>query len=250
MIHPRLGVWVSVVSAGRPQNVAQMQTLIGTRATWYVPRAQFDAYRREGVTALEDQETHGLARARTIAMQDAHAHGQINVQVSDDLRSLKWAVRRGDKVVGEPTTWVAAITALRAALDSTGATLAGVPPTANPFYVNPDAPIRRNVFVIADIMVIPPTTLTFDQGCVPKEDYDFTLAQIAHGGGTVRDDRVLAQFAHYTNKGGLTGIRTDAMEASAVARLKAKWPGALRDNPRRPNEVLINRGWSYGEATR
>lgn len=126
---------------------------------------------------------------------------------------------------------------LAAAIESTGARLAGASPTGNPFYSR--QPLSTRHFVIASMILVQPSEPRFDPGFRLKEDYDFTAAHLDAYGTVARVDRLLPTFRHYTNSGGCQPYRDLATEQAAVARLQTKWPGVFRDNPRRPGEVIM-----------
>ena len=73
-----------------------------------------------------------------------------------------------------------------------------------------------------------------------KEDYDYTLQHIARFGGVVRSNDLLAEYKHYSNTGGAVDVRNSVNEQLNIAYLKSKWGDAIRDNPRRPNEILLS----------
>jgi hypothetical protein len=58
-------------------------------------------------------------------------------------------------------------------------------------------------------------------------------------GSIARCNAVLATFAHRTNKGGACDYRTSELEQTTIKQLKDKWPGMLKDNPKRKDEILL-----------
>ena len=89
--------------------------------------------------------------------------------------------------------------------------------------------------------MVKPTGLRFDPEIRLKEDYDYTLQHIERHGGTVRYGKYLATFKHYKNAGGAVSYRTEQLEQKTIAQLKTKWPGCFADNPKRPNEILMQK---------
>jgi hypothetical protein len=221
---------VYVISAGRPDAVARMAPhLEGVGPVWWiVPEQDCDAYAERGAQALADPGS--LVGARNLALDRAFGHGQACVQVSDDLRRIRalpgqdWTLRQ---VIGD----------LDAALDATGLALAGCAPTANLYFAKPG--IATWKFIVGDLIMVRPNELRFDPALRLKEDYDFTLQHITTHGGAARCDYIAPDFAHYTNAGGAVAVRTPEVEQEAIVYLMGKWPGLLRLNPRRPNEVLM-----------
>jgi len=87
-------------------------------------------------------------------------------------------------------------------------------------------------------MFIKPNPLRFDEQLTLKEDYDYTLQHIKHI-GTIRYQKYLFTFEHYSNKGGAVEIRNSNEEQRNIKILFAKWGNKIRLNQKRNNEILI-----------
>lgn len=218
-----LGVYLAVVSTARPQSVEPMTEMIG-EATWYT-RHQ-DEY--------GDERIEGLCNARNAALTDAFAAGLPCVQVSDDLTKLERLV--GEKGT-EPLVFREAVEAMQSALALSDARLAGVAPTSNAFYASHK--IKRRHFIVGDLVMVEPCDLFFDASLPLKEDYDYTCQHLEKYGAVARIDWILAHFRHRDNAGGAVAVRTPELEQEAIATLMQKWPGWIKLNPKRANEVLL-----------
>jgi hypothetical protein len=227
---------VCIISAGRPQAAEWMEAWCdGLEPLWLVGREQIPDYRSFG--ARDVMEGGSLCDARNRALDIAQAHNRPCVQLSDDLRALGAAhgPKRADVW---PLKLPEVIEILGNALAETGAQLAGCAPTANPFYSRQK--INQTGFIVGDlILTAAGCPIRFDTALRLKEDYDYTLAHLTEYGRVARVDYLLADFLHRRNRGGAVAYRSAEMEQNAIAYLKGKWPGQLRDNPRRPNEVLL-----------
>lgn len=225
---------VAIVSSGRPANVPAMEAwCAGLSPAWFVGDGEGAAYRAAGASAVT--ESGGLVASRNAALEAAD--GGWCVQLSDDLKTLQWAngKRRADT---RCLTLIEALEAMEACVDSYRARLVGVAPTANPFYSS--GKIKQHAFIVGDLMLIDSASRPrFDPAFSLKEDYDFTLQHLSVYGHIARVDALLAGFAHRTNAGGAVAYRDEQTERIAIERLTAKWPGAIRPNPKRPNEVLL-----------
>lgn len=236
MRHKALGVFVSVISHRRPATVPRMQELLGCPVTWVVgDQVDEDAYLSAGASAVV--QGGRLCNSRNLALDLAFMDGLPCVELSDDLKTLAFAV---DKKRVRPAAFEEVVLSMQAGCAVTGAHLAGVAPTANPFYYNPNQPLKTAAFIVGDLIYVRPCALRFDEGLRLKEDYDYTLQHLTQFGAVARVDSVLATFAHRTNKGGAVDFRTAEREQEAIAFLRAKWPGRIKDNPRRPDEILLN----------
>lgn len=224
-------VAVSVISAGRPAAVARMTEMAeGMPLRWYVPGHEVGEYRLAGAEAVV--ATSGLCQARNAALDDARP--AWCVQLSDDLRRLNVVTPLGQR----PIRLVQAISALVSLARRHDARLAGAAPTDNPYFTHRRVSLDK--FIVGDLMAVAgDAEPRFDTALLLKEDYDFTLQHLARYGTVLRWEHLLASFDHKTNRGGAVAYRTHSLEQTAIGRLKAKWPGCIMDNPRRPDEVLL-----------
>lgn len=225
---------VTVISAGRPDSVARMTELVGP-ATWYVPEAEREAYEVRGAKTRPDSGS--LCAARNRALEEAFGARVPCVQLSDDLKALRVLRVRDGKKTAEETTFDAVVQTLEEETFKASAYLGGGAPTANPFYASERT--ATNLFILGDLMFVRPTPLRFDTGLQLKEDYDYTCQHYAEYGAVARVGWIIPDFAHRTNAGGAVAFRTAELEQETIAKLKGKWPGWIRDNAKRPNEILL-----------
>jgi len=237
MVDDSIGCYIAIVSSKRPQNVAGMEAFLGVQPTWYVGLGEGELYRQAG--ARNVIEAGGLVETRNRAIDDAFGLGVPAVEVSDDLRWLKRSVSKRNSERHE-LPFADCVKLMIEAAQGYGLRLAGISPTNNAFYSDPEKPVKTRVFICADLFVLlPPCDLRFDDSLRLKEDYDYTLQHIAAYGGVVRRDDIQAQFLHRTNPGGAVAYRTARAEQEAIDYLKAKWGTLVADNPRRENEILL-----------
>lgn len=233
------GVYLSVISCGRSGNVARQTEMTGP-ATWFVAPGDEPAYQAE-VSRVGGAVLLGglLCEARNRALEEAFGLGLTCVQLSDDLRRVRRAV---DRKATEEVSFGWALAEVRRSMLETRARLGGVAPTTNAFYFNPAKPLTHRGFILGDWSVVDPCDLRWDEGLRLKEDYDFTLQHLRTFGVVARRNDILADFAHRSNAGGAVAFRTAEREQEAIRHLKAKWGQLIRDNPRRPNEILLRLG--------
>lgn len=230
---------IAIISARRPAAVERMAPLLQgfSNFCWYVADAKDLAdYRAAGATSV--CVGGPLTRARNAALDDAAGLHEDCVQISDDCTGLAWTANNLRAGV-QPITLRQAVAHMGRALAQTGYWLAGAMPTANPFYAAPFK-VQTQHFIVGDlIMVKCGSDLRFDTRLRLKEDYDFTCAHIRRYGGVARVGSLLASFDHRTNAGGAVSYRTAEAEQEAIALLKLKWGDWIKDNPKRPNEILL-----------
>lgn len=228
-------VVVTIISARRPERVSAMQSIVGKQAHWFVASGDGEAYRKNG--AINVYESGGLCQSRNAALDFAFSNGAACIQLSDDLKKIKKA---HSKTQTELIPFESAISEMTQVAAIYKAKLVGVAPTSNSFFYNPEKPYKSKAFIVGDMMLILPCEIRFDTNLKLKEDYDFTLNHIKCFGRAVRIDNILAEFAHRTNSGGAVSYRTEELEQASIRYLKKKWGAAIRDNPRRKNEILLN----------
>lgn len=224
------GAYVAIISHKRAQNIERMMNLVG-KATWYVGEGEGLEYRAGGATKVV--ESGGLVASRNRPLDDAFALGLPCIEISDDLTRFSFLSEKKAKPVNFP----AVLSWMMDQNKSGNAKLIGVAPTANPYFGSDN--IKTKAFCVGDFFMAWPSEPRFDERASLKEDYDFTCQHLQKYGEVARHDYILATFGHRTNKGGAVDYRTAELEQEAIKYLKTKWGDRIKDNPRRPNEILL-----------
>lgn len=223
---------VYCISHMRPDNVKKIEEAVGGEVIWVVGKGEGETYQAHGATNII--EGGGLCESRNAALDHAFAIDHICVQISDDLKRIWWLQ---DKKTKTEMEFEVAVKILINDMESFRGHLAGVAPTANPYFLNKEHHFTQ--FIVGDMIAVRPCDLRFDTQLKLKEDYDFTVQHLKKFGIVVRVNRIAPEFLHRTNKGGAVDYRTAEREQEAIAYLNIKWPGWFRPNPRRDNEILM-----------
>lgn len=228
---------VYVISKGRPEAVERMAPHLatlprGTPVVWVTPSEDSRAYANAGADVIE--QDGGLTAQRNAALEEAFDEGHACVQLDDDLKRMR---RKVEGNTGTEVTLGEVLAHQAEALDSTGLYYCGNSPTDNIGFCAEGVSTRK--FVPTPCITVRPTHLRFDTNLRLKEDYDFTLQHWATYGGAARCDFIAPSFGRYTNEGGAVSYRTPELEQETIAYLMEKWPGMIRLNPRRENEILL-----------
>lgn len=229
-----LGVHLGIISHLRPGNVRPMQALVGP-ATWFVGKGEADVYRQAG--AADVVEGGALCRSRNMALASAWSNDYPSMQLSDDLKRVQQITQPSMKVV--PIPFAQAAASLLAGMRDARAMLAGAAVTSNKLNFNAKEPVSYGKFILGDFIIVEPCDLFFDENLRLKEDYDYTLQHLKQFERVFRMNDIMPDFVHRSNTGGACAIRTPGTEQEAIAYLKAKHPGCIVDNPKRPNEIFL-----------
>lgn len=226
---------ICIISHKRPGNIQKTEELLGLHKglTWYVGENEKEDYSAAGGTIVEGGK---LIPSRNHALDDAFKQNKYCVMIEDDLISINHITAY---CIPRPITFGLAIKEMYDVLKNTPMHLAGASPTGNAFYYDPHKPLGLKHFILGSFIMVKPTPLRFDDTLELKEDYDYTLQHISKYGGVCRLNYLLPRFRHSTNKGGAVDYRTEELEQSNIAKLKAKWGATISDNPRRKNEILL-----------
>lgn len=228
--------WLTVVSRGRPQNVHTMEAKIGP-ATWYVPEAQMAAYAEMSDGGSNFVAADEYPANRNVALKDGWRQALVVVQMDDDLKGFKLAL----KGKGIPTDADTALGEMLGTLMLSDYKLGGMAPTANAFYANEHRPTSHNLFVCAQCFAVKPCDLLFDETMRLKADYDYTIRHWLSYGGVCRLNLVLPEFQHYGNPGGCVDYRTSEGMQAANRALIDRYPGFIIPNTKRGDDEIILR---------
>lgn len=238
MLRPELNAHMGILSSGRAFNVGPMSALVGP-ATWYVPKGQGDVYKAAG--ARKVVESGGLCESRNAALKAGWDKDLPALIMSDDMTNVQKAFLndRAEKKAQDVSFFVV-VEAMHDALAETGAKLAGIAPTDNPFYWDPDEPVQTCAFIGGNLNLVAPCDLFFDTQFEYKGDYDYTLAHLDRYGKVARCNNMLVGFSR-SNKGAPSRVFDLQRSQKMIGLLRKKWgPVTIKGNRKRPNEILLD----------
>ncbi|KAF8855585.1 hypothetical protein BDZ45DRAFT_501356 [Acephala macrosclerotiorum] len=237
---------IYIISRGRPANIKKMAShLSGLGVTWVLHPSELTLYTSSGATRTLSGGT--LCQSRNAALQHAFSKNLVCVQLSDDLEHVFWWTKNGLERI--KITLETATLRTYEIMEKESLFLGGGMPTANAqfasFVQDPEGKgFTRFNFILADFMVIRPTSLRFNETLTLKEDYEFTVQHIKAYGGAVRLLQLMPKFKHYTKKGGCGTYRSAEAELRNIGILKSRHPGWWRKG-RNENEVQLVAPKSY-----
>lgn len=223
------------ISTRRPECVKEIQEQIPD-VCFVIRPSDEDAYKNAGAKFI--RTTEGLVGARNLAIDDSRQFGDYCHQISDDVKKIKVNKYIDPEKADQEVSLAEATLYYKHIIMNEPIDLLGVAPTDNAFFAQ-DARVY-NRFIIGDFFLCRNDTgLRFRTDMTLKEDYYFTLAHVRERLNIVRDHKYLFSYQHYTNKGGAVDVRTVEEEAKNISILKKAFPSWVKDNQKRPNEILL-----------
>lgn len=197
---------------------------------YFVGNGQGTKYQEKGFTNVI--ESGGLCESRNAALEYCFAQNKYCVQIDDDLKKIQ--------AFGKDFTVKDTVELLMRDLIESKTKLAGVYPVFNKFFASNTI---SDGFIIGSFFIAAPSPIRFDNTLRLKEDYDYTMLHLKEFGKVRRHNYIIADFKHYTNKGGAVDYRNDEVEAETTRILLRRWNGALKPNPNRKNELILRKDW-------
>lgn len=224
---------ICVISHKRPDNISHMEEVTGQELTWVVGKDEANDYSHAKGTVLEGGK---LCESRNLCLEMAFEQKKHCLMLDDDYVKTHLFTNIGQEIVD----FSKLLKEMRAVLLSTPLYLAGTASTFNRFFYHPSKPLGLKHFIggwctLTKLGSIP----RYDEKLLTKEDYDITLQHVKEYGGVCRINYLAPEFKHWNNAGGVVDYRTDEVEQKSVNYLKEKWGNVIRDNIKRPNEILL-----------
>jgi len=229
---------ITCISHNRHENVKDFTEKVGTENVVFFVKDQTDKDNYILNGAKKVIISGSLMDSRNASLDYCFAKDKICVQLSDDLEKIMTNDFTGKRTYN----YVKVVDVLDSVIINffnSKYYFAGFPPTNNPFFSLKETEINK--FIVGDFIIIKPNQLKFDNALSLKEDYDYTLQHIKHLGGCIRYGGFLNSFKHYLNKGGAVDYRTVELEQKTIKQLQNKWGECIRLNPKRENEILLNK---------
>lgn len=207
-------LFVSVISAGRPGNVARISQMV-PGAVWFVPEEQSHEYRIAGaqvvpVTGVLPMKGVQLNRA----LDEGFSNGRMVVTLDDDII----------KVISKDTRAVVsveeALTSMAAALQSSDFSLGGPYSGTNTSW----APGRVKWGRVPGAMMLHKRSdLRFDVNNVGAEDLDYNIQHHLRFGGVELCGEFCLANEWSSNAGGYQSFRTPQNMAQVTQLMHRKW---------------------------
>lgn len=226
------------ISHNRHENVKDFLDKVGSTKVVFFVKDETDKENYLNNGASEVVISGSLMDSRNASLDYCFARDKICIQLSDDLEKIMVNDFTG-KRTHEYVKVVDVVESIITHFIESKYYFAGFPPTNNPFFALKEIDINK--FIVGDFIIVKPNELRFDTKLRLKEDYDYTLQHIESKGGCIRYGGFLNSFKHYSNKGGAVDYRTNSLEQETIKYLKQKWGNCVKENPKRENEILLNK---------
>ena len=174
-------VRICIISHNRTNSIERYNKWLSKHTKnvyWYVGYGEAVDYEVVGATNVI--ESGELVKSRNTALDDSFKENKVCCQVSDDLMGLMVCLSNNISVT---TSLKSVIQSMYLYSRDKPYKLIGLPPTDNDFFYSDQDQISTDKFVVADLLLVKPTDLRFDDKLKLKEDYDYTLQHIQKYGG-------------------------------------------------------------------
>lgn len=237
MINKKLDCFIAVISHKRPENIKPITKLIGD-STFYVNTGEKNLYLQAGAKNVKECGDN-ICQARNQAIKDARNYGLPCIQVSDDLKSIKFVELINNEYFVNNTDFEYVVETIVQELENKNYYYGGIAVTTNRLNYT-GINFSYDKLIVNDLVCIMPGDYLFDEKMYLKEDYDMTLTQLLEVGGVVRCNQFLCDFPHRNNKGGANTYRTTKEEHEANMRVYNKWGDLIKKHPNRENQISLN----------
>lgn len=226
---------IAVPSMGRAGAVKTLRIL--PAASLFVPAVEAADYKKAHpdakVVGVPD-EIKGITRTRNWILDWAlrRKGGRRVVFIDDDVKTAGWIELRREsaksrKITGE--AWTAEFARLFDVAAGFGFRIWGVATDGATRSVYPTKPFVTRTYVTASCMgMINEKSFRFDESFPVKEDYEICLRCLKEDGGVLGARYLYWVNHHWTGEGGCSVYRTQAIERSAIRRLRLMYPGMIR----------------------
>lgn len=219
-------------------NIKKMEELLGTTDIVWAFNSMED---KELYETQPDKFLIGgsLTKNRNELLNHCSNYGKICVMIDDDLVKITNNSNFLEKGVAEPLHVIKELVDQFVCAEHT---MGGAAPTDNDYFAKNELGFDK---FVCSFMMFKVGNIRFSEEIILKEDYEICANHIKNAGGVLRFNRYMFTFKRYTNEGGCQaeGVRSDGAEAASVAYLHEHYPGAFKNNPKRENEVILNRNY-------
>jgi hypothetical protein len=236
-------VFVAVVSAGKPDSIGRWASRGLTRASWFVPRDEWTAYRRQIAhlkTAVNFPLRHGSSQTNAIAQNNALAtafHEQLPCLLLDDDPMLAYIVKNQRS---EQVAYPVLLNLLVARHFLQGEVVTYANRNTNPLWIT--GSLSHKPKFSTGITIINPTPVRFDENLIIETDVDFGLSiYFHHGSFPMRCEDLVAEMemGHKGDKSQSQFQRTPEEWKRTHDYLLRKWGEWVIEKPRTGNRWKV-----------
>lgn len=225
-------VYLTIQSAGRPQNVKPMlKALAPIVPVWFVPFGQQDAYRAEGALVVPVVgEVPMKPKQLNEALKMAWNNGKIAVTMDDDyVRTKKLYVDAEGKIKTRDVSLPDFLNEMLVEMLQSDYKLGGVSANMNPLW---GAETSTDYGMITgQVMFHKLSHIRFDENMPMMEDLEIVLRHHQQFGGVMKNRSFLQEFhmmgrnakSDATHSGGYANARNEQRLATAVGILQNKY---------------------------
>jgi len=210
-------------------------------AVSYVPARETQEYKAAGVANVVSvpDDVRGITATRNWILDNTESDWVVFID--DDVKQAGFCHMMHHRMKHRKiANWVAEFARLFEITEDMQYRIWGVSTDGAPRSVYPYKPFLWRSYITASCMGIRNSTgIRFDEEFKVKEDYEMCLRCIVEDGGIVAARYLYWVNSHWTDDGGCKDYRTSQIEKKAIAKLKAKYPGMVRQIDRGGSQYSI-----------
>jgi len=230
---------VAIPSKGRAMTCRSH--LVLPSAVCYVPAREAVEYKAAGVQNIVEvpDEIQGITPTRNWILNSTSENWVVFLD--DDVKQAGFCHMMHHRVKHRKiSNWIAEFARLFEVTEDMGYRIWGISTQSAARSVYPYKPFLWRSYITASCMgVLNSSEIRFDEDFTVKEDYEMCLRCIKEDGGVVAARYLYWENSHWTDDGGCKDYRTSQIEKKAIAKLKAKYPGMVRQIDRGGSQYSI-----------
>lgn len=210
----------------------------------FCPVAEQKAYEdHHRIVVGVPNEIRGITPTRNFIirwMDHARPHGQWvewHIQIDDDAKYFYMHQNQGIVKIQDVGRISHLVENMFVMTEEWGAKAFGLSLAADKKFYREYSPFSTQSIIGSNVIGIIKNPIRFDEEMIVKEDYDYSLQQLAKYRRAIRFNKFGVMVEHLFNAGGCVGYRTNDVELKAAERLLQKWgPSVIK---RVPNKNFV-----------
>lgn len=212
---------VCIPSKGRSKTITSDKLFNKENTFIFIPEDEFELY--EGNRVSVPSEIRGITGTRNFILDWCRSKGIKNhIQVDDDATGF-FKIEKGKTSQVSPYDFHLLLENMFEMTEHWGAKAFGFGMASDPKFYRCYSPFSTQSIIAANIIGIIENECRFDEKCIVKEDYDYSMQHIYKYKRVIRLNKYFLKVKHLSNVGGCVSYRTFDTEKNIFKYLLQKW---------------------------